>query len=110
MNIRPDLKSVSYKADGKKAGYSFYQAMRITVKTILDKTDEVTAKANEEMEYNRQMLSEGMINEIKFKDTFKKIIKKVKDKIVGFIKKLIEKVVQIAKTAKEIKRHFTVCV
>ena len=102
MNIRPDLKSVSYRADGKKAGYSFYQAMRITVKTILDKTDEVTAKANEALEYNRQMLSEGMINEIKFKDTFKKIIKKVKDKIVGFVKKLIEKVVQIAKTAKEI--------
>ena len=102
MNIRPDLKSLSYSAGGKKAGYSFYQAMRVTVKTVLDDTDKISAKANEEIELNKQMLSEGMINEFKFKDTLKKIYTKVKDKIVGFVKKLIEKIVQIAKKAKEV--------
>ena len=48
------------------------------------------------------MLSEGVINEIKFKDTFKRIIKTAKDKIVGFVKKLIEKIVAFAKRAKEV--------
>ena len=102
MNIRPDLKSLSYKSGGKKAGYSFYQAMRVTVKTVLDDTDKISAEANEEIKLNRQMLSEGMINEFKFKDTLKKIYTKVKDKIVGFVKKLIENIVQIAKKAKEV--------
>ena len=102
MDIRPDLKSLSFKAKGKKAGYSFYQAMRIAVKTTLDDTDEVAEKANEEILLNRQMLSEGVINEIKFKDTFKRIIKTAKDKIVGFVKKLIEKIVAFAKKAKEV--------
>ena len=76
--------------------------MRVTVKTVLDDTDKISAEANEEIKLNRQMLSEGMINEFKFKDTLKKIYTKVKDKIVGFVKKLIENIVQIAKKAKEV--------
>ena len=54
------------------------------------------------MEYNRQMLSEGMINENKFKDILKNIFQKVKGKIIGFFNKLIEKVKEIANRAKEI--------
>ena len=54
------------------------------------------------MEYNRQMLSEGVINENKFKDTLKNIFQKVKGKIIGFFNKLIEKVKEIANRAKEI--------
>ena len=102
MDIRPDLKSLSFKSKGKKAGYSFYQAMRIAVKTTLDDTDEVSTKANEEISLNRRMLSEGYINESKFKDTLKRIITTAKDKIVGIVKKLIEKIVAFAKKAKEV--------
>ena len=49
------------------------------------------AKAAEEIEHNRQMLSEGMINEFKFKDVFKKIYTKAKEKLVGLFKFLIER-------------------
>ena len=97
-----DLKSGSYKAGGKKVGYNFYQALRVGIKTSLDDTDKIVDDAKEEMEYNRQMLSEGMINENKFKDTLKNIFQKVKGKIIGFFNKLIEKVKEIANKAKEI--------
>ena len=97
-----DLKSGSYKAGGKKVGYNFYQALRVGIKTYLDDTDKIVDDAKEEMEYNRQMLSEGMINENKFKDILKNIFQKVKGKIIGFFNKLIEKVKEIANRAKEI--------
>ena len=66
------LKSASYKVGGDKAGYSFWQALKFEVKTYLDAEGNVVAKATEEIEHNRQMLSEGMINELKFIDTVKK--------------------------------------
>ena len=37
MNIKPDLKSGSYKLKGQKAGYSFYQALRVGVDVVLNK-------------------------------------------------------------------------
>ena len=102
MQIRPDLKSLSFKVKGKKAGYSFYQAMRVTVKTTLEEVDEVSQQANEQVELHRRMLSEGYINENRFKDTVKKIFTTAKNKIVGFVKKLIKKIVELGKKAKEI--------
>ena len=102
MQIRPDLKSLSFKVKGKKAGYSFYQAMRVTVKTTLEEVDEVSQQANEQVELHRRMLTEGYINEKRFLDTVKKIFTTAKNKIVGFVKKLIEKIVELGKKAKEI--------
>lgn len=102
MKIRPDLKSGSYKLAGKKQGYSFWQTMRIAVSVFLDEQGKIVKGANEEVENNRQMLSEGMMNEGKFKDALKKIYTKVKDKIVGFFQNLMKKIVQIIDRAKEI--------
>ena len=48
------------------------------------------------------MLSEGVINEFKFKDTLKKIYTKAKEKLVKLFKLLVEKIKQIADIAKEI--------
>ena len=48
------------------------------------------------------MLSEGVINEFKFKDTLKAIYTKAKEKLVGLFKLLIEKIKQIVARAKEI--------
>jgi hypothetical protein len=45
MNVKPDIKSGSYKASGVKAGYSFYQALRVSVKVLLDKTGEIEESA-----------------------------------------------------------------
>jgi len=102
MKMDTTLKSASYKAGGDKAGYSFWQALKFEVKTYLDAEGNVVAKATEEIEHNRQMLSEGMINEFKFKDILKKIYTKAKEKLVGLFKFLIEKIKQIADIAKEI--------
>ena len=102
MKMDTTLKSASYKADGQKAGYSFWQALKFEVKTYLDAEGNIAAKATEEIQQNRQMLSEGMINEFKFKDTLKKIYTTAKEKLMGLFKFLIEKIKQIVKVAKEI--------
>ena len=102
MKMDTTLKSASYKAGGEKAGYSFWQALKFEVKTYLDAEGNIAAKATEEIQQNRQMLSEGMINEFKFKDTLKKIYTTAKEKLMGLFKFLIEKIKQIVKVAKEI--------
>ena len=102
MKINPDLKANSYAIGGKKAGYSFYQSMRVAVDAFLDKKGDIVDKATEEVQHSRKMLSEGMINEFNFKDRIKKILIAVRDKISGFVKILIEKIKQIAEKAKEI--------
>ena len=107
MKMDTTLKSSSYKVGGDKAGYSFWQALKFEVKTYLDAEGNVVAKTTEELEHNRQMLSEGVINEFKFKDAVKKIYTKAKKKLVGLFKFLIEKIKQIANMAKEIIKEGT---
>ena len=102
MKMDTTLKSASYKVGGDKAGYSFWQALKFETKTYLDAEGNVVAKTTEEIQQNRQMLSEGVINEFKFKDTLKKIYTKAKEKLVGIFKLLIEKIKQIVTMAKEI--------
>ena len=102
MKMDTTLKSASYEVKGKKAGYSFWQALKFSTKTYLDAEGNVVAKATEEIQQNRKMLSEGVINEFKFKDTLKAIYTKAKEKLVGLFKLLIEKIKQIVARAKEI--------
>jgi hypothetical protein len=102
MKMDTTLKSSSYKAGGDKAGYSFWQALKFETKTYLDAEGNVVAKATEEIEHNRQMLSEGVINEFNFKDTLKNIYTKAKEKLVGLFKLLVEKIKKIVDMAKEI--------
>ena len=102
MKMDTTLKSASYEVNKEKAGYSFWQALKFEVKTYLDAEGNIAAKATEEIQQNRQMLSEGMINESKFKDTLQKIYTKAKEKLMGIFKFLIEKIKQIVKVAKEI--------
>jgi hypothetical protein len=102
MKMDTTLKSGSYDVKGDKAGYSFWQTLKFATKTYLDAEGNVVAKATEEIQQNRQMLSEGVINEFKFKDTLKKIYTKAKEKLVGLFNFLIEKIKQIVAMAKEI--------
>ena len=44
MSMKADMKSNSYKAEGKKAGYSFYQTVRLSVDVIFDRADELKCK------------------------------------------------------------------
>ena len=102
MKMDTTLKSASYEVKGKKAGYSFWQALKFSTKTYLDAEGNVVAKATEEIQQNRQMLSAGVIDEGKFKDTLKTIYTKAKEKLVGLFKLLVEKIKQIVDMAKEI--------
>ena len=102
MKMDTTLKSSSYDVKGDKAGYSFWQTLKFATKTYLDAEGNVVAEAKEEIVQNRQMLSEGVINEFKFKDTLKKIYTKTKEKLVGFFKLLVEKIKKIVDMAKEI--------
>ena len=102
MKMDTTLKSASYDVKGDKAGYSFWQTLKFATKTYLDAEGNVVAKTTEEIQQNRQMLSEGVINEGKFKDILKNIYTKTKEKLVGIFKLLVEKIKQIVTTAKEI--------
>ena len=104
MNIKPDLKSGSYKLKGQKAGYSFYQALRVGVDVVLNKQGEIENTTKEELEYNENLLSEGKINEVDFKSKFKKILDFAKNKILGLyrwlanhLKKIVDSVIGIVK-------------
>ena len=83
MSVKPDIKSGSYKASGVKAGYSFYQALRVSVKVLLDKTGEIEESAMHEIEHNKNLLTEGQLNEVSFKKAIDKVISFVRKKIQG---------------------------
>ena len=108
MNVRPDLKSNSYKKiiDGKeqKLGYSFYQTLRMGVKVVLDEQGDIVKEVKEQIEYNQNLLTEGVIDEGKFKDLvgkvwnwFKEKMKKIWNWLVEFVKKLRDDTVEIIK-------------
>ena len=102
MKMDTTLKSGSYDVKGNKAGYSFWQTLKFATKTFLDAEGNIVAESTEEIQQNRQMLSEGVINEGKFKDILKAIYTKAKEKLVGLFKLLVDKIKQIVNMAKEI--------
>ena len=56
----------------------------------------------EEIEKNRRMLSEGIIDEGKFMDGLKSILGKAKEKLISIFNYLVEKIKQVADYAKKI--------
>ena len=104
MSMKADMKSNSYKVEGKKAGYSFYQTVRLSVDVIFDRADEFQTEAVNRIEYGRKDLSEGVITEGIFKDLvgktwgwFKDKMKKLWDWAVAQFVKLKETIVELFK-------------
>ena len=106
MNVRPDLKSGSYSQtvnkEKQKLGYSFYQTLRIGVKTVFDQQGEFADEVEEQIEYNQNLLTEGVINEFKFKELigkawnwFKEKISKLWNWLADFVSKIRDTVVEI---------------
>ena len=81
MRMTADLKSGSYKAAGKKAGYSFYQTVRLSVDTVFKKQDALTEAYHESVHKQHQLLSEGSISEAKLKAVLNKMWDWFKNKI-----------------------------
>ena len=73
MRMTADLKSGSYKAQGKKAGYSFYQTVRLSVDTVFKKQDALTEAYHDAVHQQHQLLAEGTISEAKLSAVLKKM-------------------------------------
>ena len=102
MGIRADLKSGSYKIRNQKAGYNFYQAVRVSAKVLLDKTGEIKKGANEQIELANNMLTEGTIDEGKFLDKMKSILDWVMQKLSAAFNWFIGKLQELVKGVKEL--------
>ena len=102
MSVKPDLKSGSYKSKGKKAGYSFYQALRVSVKVVLDKTGEIKGSAAEEIQHHKNMLSEGQLNEFSFKKSVEKVMNWVRNKIQKLWSWLSERIAALVNYVMEV--------
>ena len=101
MRVRPDMKSGSYNIKGKKAGYSFYQALRVGVDVVLDKTGELETNVKEHIEYNKNLLTEGTITEVSFKNVVSKAWNWFKEKITQLWNWFSERVKKIVNTVIE---------
>ena len=102
MKFEVSMKSNSYKVAGVKAGYGFYQTVRLGVETVFDQMDKLQESCEQDITHLNKMLSEGYISEGKFKDAMKNIWNKLRsgimsawNKMVGVFKKIVEKVKQV---------------
>ena len=83
MVVKPDLKSNSYAQDGVKAGYNFYQALRVSVEVLLNKQGELENTVKEEIQKSEKLLSEGNLTEINFKELIGKAWEMFKSKVLA---------------------------
>ena len=102
MSMRADLKSNSYEKDNKKAGYNFYQAIRVSADALLDKHGELKKSANEQVEQVKNQLNEGVISENKFVDKLKDIWNWIKGKLTALWNWFINKITELAESAKKL--------
>lgn len=92
-----NFKSTSYKIKGKKAGYSFYSAIRVGLEDLVKKEKAITEAINS------QELNEGLLDRIQ--DYFTYIYNKF-NSIVDFISKGIQKIKELIKEGIDIVLDF----
>ena len=83
MKMTANMKSGSYDIKGVKAGYSFFQTVRLTISTAFQKTDELNEAYFDAVAHQQELLTEGTISEAKLKAVLQKMwdwfIAKVKE-------------------------------
>ena len=94
MSMKADMKSGSYKAAKKKAGYSFFQTVRFGIDTTFDETDKIQKEANDQISKYEMMLTEGTLDEGRFLDKVKEIIVKLTGKLKLVWNAFTEKLIQ----------------
>lgn len=104
MKFEVSMKSNSYAVAGKKAGYGFYQTVRLGVDTAFEESDALQESYEKEVNNIKTMLSEGWIRENKFTDMMKSAFQKLKaglsavfNKLKEFLGKIVEKVKETIK-------------
>ena len=100
MNIKPDLKSNSYQGvvNGKKQklGYSFYQAMRVSVEQkFSNEMKDITESYYNSVYEQKMLLSEGVIDEGFLSDKLSDLLNHVKEKFIQAWNWLLAKIQQI---------------
>ncbi len=94
MSMKADMKSGSYKAAKKKAGYSFFQTVRFGIDTTFDETDKIQKEANDQISKYEMMLTEGTLDEGRFLDKVKEIIVNLTGKLKAVWNAFTEKLIQ----------------
>ena len=100
--MKADMKSNSYKAGGEKAGYSFYQTVRLAVDVVFEKVDEFQTEAVNRIEHGQKHLSEGVITEGIFKDLVGKTWGWFKEKMKNLWDWAVEQFIKLKKTIVEL--------
>ena len=102
MKMTANMKSSSYKDKGVKAGYSFYQTVRLTVSTAFKKTDELNEAYFDAVAHQHELLTEGTISEAKLKAVLQKMwdwfiakVKKIWNWVMVEITKLRNSIVEL---------------
>lgn len=102
MSMKADMKSNSYRAGGEKAGYSFYQTVRLAVDVVFEKADEFQTEAANRIEHGQKHLSEGVITEGIFKDLVGKTWGWFKEKMKNLWDWAVEQFIKLKKTIVEL--------
>jgi hypothetical protein len=113
MKMAADIKSGHYNVKGVKAGYSFYQTVRLTYNTVFKKTDEFNEAYDHAVDKQHSLLAEGKINEFKLKATLVKMkdwlmskMTKLWDWAATMMTKLKERVIKILEQSVDVIMNF----
>ena len=113
MKMKADIKSGHYDIKSVKAGYSFYQTVRLTYNTVFKKTDEFNEAYDHAVSRQHTLLAEGKINEIKLKAALENMknwlmskMRKLWDWADTMMTKLKERVAKILEQSMDVIMNF----
>ena len=101
MKMKADMKSGSYKQDGKKAGYSFFQTVRLNIDTAFSDADRLNEDFEKSVTKYEQYLAEG-VNEAVLWDAIKGLWAKFISKMKVIWETLVRTLVQLKNKLNEL--------
>ena len=113
MKMAADMKSSRYEIKKVKAGYSFYQTVRLTYDTVFKKTDELKEDYDDAVSRQHTLLAEGKINEVKLKaalenmkNWFMSKVRKLWDWATSMLDRLKKRVTKILQQSTDVIMNF----
>lgn len=101
MKMKADMKSGSYKQGGKKAGYSFFQTVRLNIDTAFSDADRLNEDFEKSVTKYEQYLAEG-VNEAVLWDAIKGLWAKFISKMKVIWETLVRTLVQLKNKLNEL--------
>jgi len=113
MRMAADIKSSRYEVKKVKAGYSFFQTVRLTYDTVFKKTDELKEVYDVAISRQHTLLAEGKINEVKLKaalenmkNWFMSKVRKLWDWATKMMARLKKRVAKILRQSMDVVMNF----